>query len=702
MGNRTDVGMKRPLFWGGLTAMAITAVALRFSLWMALAAALVLLLWFWHRRGVLCLFLTVSFLLLAVGYRHWYIAPTRSLDGQTDVITGVVEEESSYGKMFTVRVTDSTLLRKQTRIVLLCNGDEKPALYATVVAKVRLYAVEDEQSYYASQGAFVRAFPADYAEDDLVVIGSTETVAHRWMHRVRMSLLAPCRETLGNTESAVLAAVCFGERSFLDTATEEAFRGSGLSHLLVVSGLHVSMVALALRGLFRRLGRRWACLLTLVGVWLYAWLVGFSPSVLRAATMCSVWLVGQFLFCRSDGLSSLGLAAVVVLAMNPCAVWNVGCQLSFAATMGVLLLSPRLTPHFDIAHDMPWWHRLWQFLRKTAVSGAVVCLSALLFTLPIAAYHYDGFSLATVVSNVLAVAPIGAMMALGWLGTLCGLVPFLGWLGKGLLLLAGLLARYTTAVARICSPAWAWVSVTQPWQWLLIFGVCAIAVCGILCCIPRRRVLAVLALFAVTAFCIGTPLTASRIRMTVLSSDNEGAFVIEHGDRCALLLTHGSELDEAVYGMPRFTPDAVFLNAASAEDVARLGRFPDAAVFVTDEVAQMTADRAVTACPMGSTVTLWEGCRLTLMSAVWWCLQMDAETVYICTDPKAEPLETENMCIYVGGTPAAPPPQSYAVVCSKAWLRRYHPSLTGRETFIIEEPITLIPDRGEWRVSPWR
>ena len=693
--------IKRPLFWGGLAAVAVTATALCCPLWVPLSLAAVWLILFGWRRWVFGCLLTVAFLLMAVGYRHLYVTPTCDLDGQVDTLTAVVIDEPRQGSMYLVRVVDSTVLRPNTRVALLCDGEEGPTLYATVTAHVRLYAADGERNAYAAQGAFVRAFPAAYSDRDLHVVGSTETAMHRWMHDLRLALCTACRGGAGAVEGDVLAAVCFGERSYLDAPTTEAFRVSGLNHLLVVSGLHVSMVALALQWLLRRLGRHVCTLLSLAGVWWFAWLVGFSPSVLRAAVMGSMWLIGRWLFCRADGLSSLGLAALVVLAVNPCSVFHVGFQLSFAATLGVLLLARRLTPSREVDRDASWWQRLWYAVRHTAVGGAAVCLSALLFTLPIAVYHYGGFSLTTMMSNILAAAPVGTMMALGWVGTLLRLIPFLSWLGQGVLLVATLLARYVVWVARICSPDWAWVTIPHTWQWGLVCGVCLIAVVGILCRLPVRRWLAAVSMLAVTVLCIGLPITASSVEMTAISLDNEGAFVVTQGDHCALLLTHGRKLDEAVYTAPPFDPDVVFLGDAAAEDVARLSRFPDAATFATDAVAQRANTGSLTACPVGGTITLWEGCRLTLVSADWWHLRVGADAVWICVNPKAAPVDTGETCIYVGGMPTQPPRGDYAVVCSAAWLRRHHPTPTGRENFVVERPTTFVPQEGEWRVSPW-
>ena len=288
-------------------------------------------------------------------------------------------------------------------------------------------------------------------------------------------------------------------------------------------------------------------------------------------------------------------------------------------------------------------------------------------------------------------------MALGWLGTLCGLVPFLGWLSNGLLLPAGLLARYVRWVAQICSPDWAWIPVTKWWQLWLIIGLCAIAVCGILCRISRRRLLACLSFLAVTVYCVGTPLTTPLVEMTVVSIDGDAAIVVRHGYDTALLLTHGRELDEAAYALPNLDPDVIFVAEASASDTSRLQRFPDATVFVAADADYLSA----TLCPVGGTVTLWEGCTLSLLSEDWWLLRVGVHQVRICVDPKAPAADTADFCIYVGGTPTHPPATAYAVACTEAWLRRYHPDLTGRELFVVHTPTTFVPQEGEWRVTPW-
>lgn len=680
---------KRPLLAAGFTAVVITAVALRFAWWLSLLCALAFVGWLCFRRMALCVAVAILLFVSAMGYRHWYVMPTVGLDGVEDTITGVVVEQPAYGDMYTLRIVRSDVLRTGTRVMLLCNGEDTPRIDGTVTATVALFAVKDNQNYYISHGAFVCAFPRGEEDTAIRVLEMGRSPTSDVRVQTLRALTAAPRRYLDEEAGSILSALCFGDRTFLSAETTAAFRGSGLSHLLVVSGLHLSMVVLAVRQLLRRTGARLTCLLTIVAAWLFAWLVGFSPSVVRAAVMCTLWLVGLLLFCRSDGLNALGLAAVLLLTGSPYTLYNVGFQLSFAATLGVLLLAPRLVPRYDEPRDIPPWYRFWWRLRYRTLQGAAVCASALLFTLPIAAYHYGGLPIASVVSNLLALPVAGAILLLGWVGSLCGLFPLLGWLSKGILFVTHFLVRYLQWVAEICSPDWGWVTISQLWQWLLLLGLCAAVICALFSRISSRRVVAGVMTLAVLAVGVGIPLTVAPVSLTVVPSDNEGGFILRQGTHCALLVTHAGELDEVTYETAPFIPDAVVVGYTPAAELTQWDYFPTAQVVSAADV------------PVGTVVELWRDCRLAICADGWWHLQIGGESLWIATDPEALPPDPDGACIYVGGTPTRPPRSNYTVVCSRSWIRRRHPDLTGRETFVLENPITLIPKRGEWRMSLW-
>ena len=694
--------VKRPLFVSGLIAVAVTAIALKASLAVTLCCVVplvVLLLW---KRLWLCATIALCFLLLAVGYRHTYVLPTEKLDGQTDVIEGQVLEMPTYGRMYTVKITRSRYLPKGSRVMLYCPDDQSLSTNDVIAAQAELLAVKDNQTYYASHLAFVCAFPLDGEGHLQVTVPAAPKAAV--IEEVRAALARVPRVALPTRESGLLTALCFGETAFLSDTETAAFRGSGLSHILVVSGLHLSIIALTIRRLLRRFGRYPCCVLTLCAVWLFALFVGTTPSILRAATMLSLWLVGCLLFRRSDGLNALGLAAILLLAINPYTVWDVGFQLSFAATLGVVLLAHRIIPpHEPIENDLPWYKRLWPRLYHAFISVVAVSVSALLFTLPIACYHYGGFPLTALPANILATPMAGVTMLLGWLGALCGLIPFMGWLSNGLLLIAGLCMRYIANVAKWLSSPRTWVTVGQQWQWLLLTALCVLLTGAILYRIPRRRIGAVLLALTVLTLGVGLPFTTAPLHLTVVPVDNEAGLILQQGEHCALIVTDLRDINEVVYDTPPFEPDILLVFGGDASAIPQIQRWPQADIIIASPATwSVGTDIPFTALPIGGQIALWDDCRLTRLSNGWTRLEMGNERVCVGTDPNEPCPYPDGWQIYIGSAPAAPPDAPYAIVCNDTWLRRHHPALTGRETVIYNKYVTFTPLRGEWRRWLWQ
>ena len=218
---------------------------------------------------------------------------------------------------------------------------------------------------------------------------------------------------------------------------------------------------------------------------------------------------------------------------------------------------------------------------------------------------------------------------------------------------------------------------------------CALVAYAIYRRVPLRRAAAVVAALLLLVVGVAYPVVVSPVSLTVVPSDNEGGLILQQGGHCALLITHGEELREITYETAPFIPDVIVVAGMTAACETQLGQFPAAQVLCVDEM------------PAGTKVTLWRGCDLTVGETGWWRLRMQTESLWIATDPTAAAPADAGQCLYVGGTPTHPPDTAYTVVCSEGWLRRHRPVLTGRETFVIENPITLIPHKGEWRMSLW-
>lgn len=231
-----------------------------------------------------------------------------------------------------------------------------------------------------------------------------------------------------------LTAELTGDKSLLPESDYVAMQETGLAHIFAVSGLHCAFLVTLLSLLIPPTHRRTLCAVASAVLVFYMLLTGLSPSVARACVM-QLFLLSAPLFRRgSDPLTSLAAALTVILLVNPYAVGSVSLQLSFAATLGMVLLSGRLYKSFT------GWYRG----RNRAVRAALfflaanlaATLGALVFTAPLTAYYFNILSLVAPLAGLLAVPAAGyafmsafvsALLGLVWtpLGLLAGYVPLL-------------------------------------------------------------------------------------------------------------------------------------------------------------------------------------------------------------------------------------------------------------------------------------
>ncbi len=243
------------------------------------------------------------------------------------------------------------------------------------------------------------------------------------------------------TYAALLTGVVLGDTTDIPAADLDAFRRSGTSHILSVSGLHVAGLAalvLALCGV-ARMPRSLALAVTLGVVVVFTGLAGAGAAVVRSTVMLALVLFARASGRRTDPIQVLAVAAAVVLAPNPLVLMSPGFQLSFAAVAGLLFLSSRI--------EAP----LRAVLPASVASGVAVSLAATAATAPVSLLTFGQISVVGVVANLVIVPVITPVMGLGLAGIALG---FASHTVAGLLdRLAGVLLAYTVTAAHFFARA---------------------------------------------------------------------------------------------------------------------------------------------------------------------------------------------------------------------------------------------------------
>lgn len=231
-----------------------------------------------------------------------------------------------------------------------------------------------------------------------------------------------------------LTAELTGDKSLLPESDYVAMQETGLAHIFAVSGLHCAFLVTLLSLLIPPTHRRTLCAVASAVLVFYMLLTGLSPSVARACVM-QLFLLSAPLFRRgSDPLTSLAAALTAILLVNPYAVGSVSLQLSFAATLGMVLLSGRLYKSFT-----GWYrgrNRAVRAVLSFVAANLAATLGALVFTAPLTAYYFNILSLVAPLAGLLAVPAAGyafmsafvsALLGFLWtpLGHLAGYVPLL-------------------------------------------------------------------------------------------------------------------------------------------------------------------------------------------------------------------------------------------------------------------------------------
>jgi ComEC/Rec2-related protein len=219
---------------------------------------------------------------------------------------------------------------------------------------------------------------------------------------------------------AFMRAILLGDRSELPKNIKESFRNSGTMHMLAISGLHVALLAAVFMYFFKlfRLRREIYYILTMLLLVFLALLTGANASVVRAAIMCIIFLTGRLLGRPVDVYNSLGVAAFIILAINPKDVFSVGFQLSFAAVLSIVYLSPILKRF--VKKDFNF------YVKKYLLDPFAVSVSATLGTFPFILYYFRMGTPIAVISNILIIPLMFVLMIGGMCFIGLGWIPYVG------------------------------------------------------------------------------------------------------------------------------------------------------------------------------------------------------------------------------------------------------------------------------------
>ncbi len=227
-------------------------------------------------------------------------------------------------------------------------------------------------------------------------------------------------------EANLGVAYLLGEKDGLSEQFKEYLQVAGLSHVVVASGAHLSIIVAFVRKIFGRISRKTGLTFALIFVLIFMALIGWTPSILRAGIMTILTLSAWYNGRKFQPWRLILITAAITLLINPTFITNLGWQLSFASYAGIMLLGP-IVISYCYGEKKPGF----------VGSMVITTISASLLVAPISLFYFGSLSLISIAANILILPTLSVAMGLVFATGLFAGVPFIsvavGWLSKLLL-----------------------------------------------------------------------------------------------------------------------------------------------------------------------------------------------------------------------------------------------------------------------------
>jgi len=235
----------------------------------------------------------------------------------------------------------------------------------------------------------------------------TKIVASLFIFRRRLENIFS--SLLPDPQASLISGIVLGARRQMSPDFRQNLRKTGTIHVVVASGYNISVVAgLLISIILRFIKRQFALFLSVFGILVYTLMAGAEPPVVRAAIMGSLTFLAQFLGREKEAWRALIFAGGLMLLVNPLIIFDLGFQLSFLATAGILLLGPRLNGKI--------------FRIPGAGENLKTTLAAQAGVLPILLANFGQISAASPIINILVLPVVPLIMILGAITALFGLI----------------------------------------------------------------------------------------------------------------------------------------------------------------------------------------------------------------------------------------------------------------------------------------
>lgn len=227
-----------------------------------------------------------------------------------------------------------------------------------------------------------------------------------FIHNIQKYIRDTINGTLTDEEGNLLLAILLGDKDKLSEDIQESFKTSNLSHMLAVSGAHVSYIILGLTYVLQNsiIGKKNGKIVCIIFLLAFMAITNFTPSVTRACIMAILTLFSSIIYRKSDVYTNISVAALITLIFNPYSLLDLGFQLSYGGTIGIIIFIKRIQEKKSNSKVINYIKQM-----------ALVSIYANIIIIPIMMYHFNTVSFTFIISNIMASPILGIIVITGFL-----------------------------------------------------------------------------------------------------------------------------------------------------------------------------------------------------------------------------------------------------------------------------------------------
>ena len=227
-----------------------------------------------------------------------------------------------------------------------------------------------------------------------------------FIHNIQKYIRDTINGTLTDEEGNLLLAILLGDKDKLSEDIQESFKTSNLSHMLAVSGAHVSYIILGLTYVLQNsiIGKKNGKIVCIIFLLAFMAITNFTPSVTRACIMAILTLFSSIIYRKSDVYTNISVAALITLIFNPYNLLDLGFQLSYGGTIGIIIFIKRIQEKKSNSKVINYIKQM-----------ALVSIYANIIIIPIMMYHFNTVSFTFIISNIMASPILGIIVITGFL-----------------------------------------------------------------------------------------------------------------------------------------------------------------------------------------------------------------------------------------------------------------------------------------------